>query len=240
MSVSDTQDDSSDTSSMKVSVDKPPRSLSVSDLNNDPTKGYSDVVLRQIGSMLNSSWRTLGVYLGIPYSHLTGMMKVKLPQEMALEMFHTWWRSTDAHNRWGELHYALAMSNRYDLVADSRAFFRSRNMDYNNPNQGDMELYFARVSDKASTEWEEIGSRLGVSHDRLKGIKQQPENDISMHGYKVLKMWQALPSSTHHGLFKVLLDDMRRNDVFRHLLDCFTVKGASLKRKHECDVECDH
>ena len=59
--------------------------------------GYTDEVLHHIGRMMISSWRKLGIYLGIPLTRLNSMISVKSPQEMAMEMFQAWWSNSSPH-----------------------------------------------------------------------------------------------------------------------------------------------
>ena len=216
-----------------------PSRVTVSDLNRDPDVGYSDAMLHHVGHELNSKWKMLGVYLGIPYSELCKMIDVKTPHEMAVEMFYAWWDITDVHIRWGDLHHALAGAKRMDLVVETQDYFRQCDLDYNDPNPSDIQLYFARFAQKIPADWQEVGARLGIDRHVLDSIGREPENDVSQHGYKVLKMWQALPDSTHHHLLSVVMDDMNRPDLMRYLLQTFA-KEAENKVKGGCDETCEH
>ena len=199
--------------------------------------GYSDDILHNIGRLIPGLWKKLGVNLGIPLSRLDQMTKVKYPHEMALEMLQTWWRKSTPQARWGELHHALVSIHRHDLLADTQKFFQTNNMNYNNPDQVKMDRMFFTLAESIPTTWKDLGIYLGVDGSKLAEIGQQPIQDTSQHTFLVLKMWQALPSSSHHQLIRIMADDMSRADVMRYILKHFE------KPRHGrivCDCgECD-
>lgn len=183
--------------------------------------GYPDEVLHHIGRMIPGGWKKLGVYLGIPLMRLDQMLKIKHPHEMALEMFQSWWSNTTPYARWGEFHYGLVSIHRNDLLKDSQKFFKTNNVDYNNPEQVKMERLFFTLAEGIPTSWKDLGIYLGVTTTKLAEIGQQPFQDTSQHTFQVLKMWQDLPLSSHHQLIRIMSDDMNRGDVVRYILKYF-------------------
>ena len=214
--------------------------------HNHVTLGYPDYMFHAIGRMIPVDWKKLGIYLGIGYQVLESMINVKQPHEMAMEMLQTWWRSTDVHSRWGELHYALASTHRQDLLSLTKEFFKKHDMDFNNPDELLIARLFAILSDKTPRSWRDMATYLGLESERVRAIGAQPEQDTSQHTYRVLKMWQGLPRSTHHQLFRVLLTDMKRTDVAMYILERFeqdgrgsNVSGVSGQVVCDCDsCEC--
>ena len=191
--------------------------------------GYSDELLHEIGRMLPGQWKKLGIYLDIAYERLEKMVKVKTTQEMAMEMFRGWWSRTSPHSRWGELHHAYATIHRQDLIQKSQQFWKDNNIDYNNPDQCTMDRYFYTMSECLPKEWKDMGVQLDIPLDMLSTIGQQPEQDMSLHCFRVLKMWQISPKSSHHQLIRVMMDDMRRHDITRFMLNYFSTHDSSYK-----------
>ena len=199
--------------------------------------GYSDEILHSIGQKLPGCWKKLGINLGIPLSRLDQMTKVKYTNEMALEMFQAWWSQTTTHSRWGELHYALVSVSRHDLLQETQKYFKDHDMDYNDPDQMKMERVFFKLSERIPTCWKDIGIHLGVPLEKISAIGQQPIQDTSQHAFQVLKMWQAAPSSSHHQLIRVMMDDMSRGDVTRFILKQFERprQGRTVCDCNDCD-----
>lgn len=192
--------------------------IEVSGTGDRRSLGYSDIMLQEIGRKLVGSWKKLGIFLGISYECLEEMVVVKTVQDMSMEMFRAWWSVTTNHARWGELHHAYASVHRQDLLVQTQNFFATHNLDYNFPDPHTMDRYFLTMSESLAREWDNMGMYLGLSSERLATIRRQPEQDLSLHCFKVLKMWQAEPRSTHHELIRVLMDDMSRSDVARYVL----------------------
>ena len=183
--------------------------------------GYTDEVLNHIGRMMISSWRKLGIYLGIPLTRLNSMISVKSPQEMAMEMFQAWWSNSSPHARWGELHYGLVSICRHDLLSAAQKYFKTNEIDFNDPDQLKMDRLFYSLSEAIPDTWKNLGIHLGVSSTKISEIGQQPFQDTSRHAFLVLKMWQILPSSSHHQLIRIMADDMNRGDAVRYILNYF-------------------
>ena len=196
--------------------------------------GYSDDILRSIGRMLPFDWKKLGVYLEIPITRLDQMVKIKYPQEMALQVLQLWWSKGSIHSRWGELHYALASVNRNDLLSFTQRFCRDHSINYNDPDQMEIDRLLFKLSEKIAAQWKDLGGYLGISSSKMAEIGQQPHQDTSHHAFDVLKMWQLLPSSSHHQLIRVMNDDMNRGDVVRMMLRHFE-KPRQGKIVCDCD-----
>ena len=160
-------------------------------------------MLLMIGRMIPAEWQKLGVFLGIAYQQLESMIKVKKPNEMAMEMLQAWWNRTDTHSRWGELYHGLASVHRQDLLKAAQEYFKKNSIDYNAPDNHTMDRYFAVLSECIPVHWQDMAAYLGLPREKVVAINQQPQQDLSFHTFKVLKMWQSLPTSTHHQLIRV-------------------------------------
>ena len=195
--------------------------------------GYSDELLKYIGGHLHGSWRKLGINLGIRSWKLDHLHKIKYTHEMALEVLQSWWAKTNTHSRWGELHHALLSISRQDLLSLTQDHCKKNSMDYNDPEELQMEQLFLSLSEGLASRWKEFGLYLGIPLDKLTEIGQQPIIDTTFHTFHVLKMWQELPESSHHQLIRVLGDDMSRGDLVRYICKHFE------KRKRQGSIVCD-
>ena len=209
-----------------------------------PTKtwlGHSDELLHVIGTMFPGEWDRLGIYLGIPYDKLLELEKVKTCREMTMEILKAWWSRTTPDSRWGELRYAYTNIHRHDLLSASIKFFQRHAIDYHNPDQSLMDQYFSIVADEImSNEWQAMGINLGLPLEKVRAIGQHPEQDKSRLCFKVLKLWQSSPASSHHELIRVLRDDMCHRDLVRFIHQyLFETEEVSPEEDIVCVCDCD-
>ena len=207
-----------------------------------PTKtwlGHSDELLHVIATMLPGEWDRLGIYLGVPFDKLLELEKVKTCREMTMEMLKAWWSTTTPDSRWwGELRYAYTIIHRHDLLSASIKFFQRHAIDYHNPDQSLMDQYFSIVADEiTSNEWQEMGINLGIPLEKVRAIGQHPEQDKSRLCFKVLKLWQSSPASSHHELIRVLRDDMRHRDLVKFIHQYVFLKQNKSHQEEE-DIVC--
>ena len=104
------------------------------------------------------------------------------------------------------------------LVCVYIKFFQRHDIDYHNPDQSLMDQYFFIVADEIMpNEWQEMGINLGIPLEKVRAIGQHPEQDKSRLCFKVLKLWQSSPASSHHELIRVLRDNMRHRDLVKFI-----------------------
>ena len=175
---------------------------------------YSDTLLIKINDMLPGEWMKLGVFLNIPHHRLKSMLKIKGVDEMGREMLQHWWQSAEPETRWQELHHALLKINRADLVKKSRDFFKRHSINYDSPKDRVIHKYFIMLSESIPTQWKDLGSYLYVPEEEMRIISFQPEQDVSQHAYKVMKMWQREETSASYQLLHALIE-INRMDVLR-------------------------
>ena len=183
-----------------------------------PDLGYSDKVLHSVGVMMPGKWMTLGVHLGICHKRLEGLIKIKRPDEMAVEMLQMWWQNTTVEGRWGELYHGLLEIHRNDILQLMKDFLKKSEVNYNSPSDKIMRKCFMLMSERMPRDWKNLGIYLNINHDQLNMISSQPHLDLTDRAFKVLKMWQSEKTSAPHQLINALLS-MQRMDVVLYLFE---------------------
>ena len=189
--------------------------------------GYDDVLLRSISDKLGARWSELGFRLGITKKNLDEVEVKKTEEQMIVEMLYTWHAQSHPPSRCGDLVYALGKVNRPDLVHLTQRFAMARGLNFKNPDRNVMHEYFNTIAGSLGSQWEQTALHLGLTAEDIQNAyggrrRGGCESDtVCRNVFKVLKLWQDKPDSTHHQLLRVLMEDMGRVDVVSYVCRYF-------------------
>ena len=188
-----------------------------------PRLGYDDYLLRAISDKLGERWSELGFALGITKKNLDELNVKKTEEQMIVEILLTWLAQSHASSRCGDLNYALGKISRPDLVHLTLKYAVARGLNFKNPDMNVIHEYFKTLASSVGSKWEEMALHLGLTtedvHNAYGGRRRGAcESDAaSRNAFRVLKMWQDKPDSTHHQLLRVMMEDLGRLDVVRYV-----------------------